>query len=101
MSNEKEKTLNLIENNFVYHAPLPGQPEIYENIRGTAKNLAKFLVEVCPGSRERSIALTKLEEVMFWACASIARNPDRALAQVEQSAEPAQVEGVTRCGSTN
>ena len=63
-----------IENNFKYHAPLPGQPEKYELIRGKAKELAYLIEEICPESRERSLAMTKLEETVMWANASIARN---------------------------
>ena len=63
-----------IENNFKYHPPKEGQPEAYEFIRDSAKNLANIFDNVCPNSREKSLALTKLEEAVFWANASIARN---------------------------
>jgi hypothetical protein len=63
-----------IENNFTYHSPKEDQPERYEAIRQNAKSLAFLLVDLCPDSRERSLALTKLEECVFWANASIARN---------------------------
>lgn len=35
--------------------------------------LAKNLDDLLPDSREKSLAITKLEEVMFWATAAIAR----------------------------
>jgi len=63
-----------IDNDFVYHAPKVGQPERYETIRFFAKVLAKFFCRLCPPSRELSLALTKLEEAVFWANAAIARN---------------------------
>lgn len=63
-----------IENNFTYHKPLPGQPEKYETIRKVAKELAYLIVDYCPCSRERSIAITRLEEAVMWANAAIARN---------------------------
>lgn len=66
----------LIENNFTYHAPKDGQPEIYEKIRSMAKDFAYLLYELCPASREKSLAFTKLEESVFWANASIARKED-------------------------
>lgn len=66
--------LATLENNFMYHAPGPGQPERYANIRAQAKSLAHFLYCECPSSRERSLAITKLEEAVFWANAAIARN---------------------------
>jgi hypothetical protein len=63
-----------LENRFSYHAPKPGQPETYDSIRNSAKALAYFLSDVCPNSRELSTALTKLDEVVFFANAAIARN---------------------------
>jgi len=61
-------------NNFKYHAPKPGQTEIYEELRLEARKLADRIAEHCPASRERSLAITKLEEAVMWANASIARN---------------------------
>ena len=63
-----------IENNFKYHAPKEGQPEKYEVIRATAKSLAYVIENECPNSREKSLAMTKLEEAVMWANAGIARN---------------------------
>ena len=61
-------------NRFTYHAPKEGQPQRYENIRKQALGFAEILDAMCPDSREKSLAITKLEEVVFWANASIARN---------------------------
>ncbi|MEV2353614.1 hypothetical protein ABND43_17985 [Paenibacillus larvae] len=63
-----------IENNFKYRAPKEGQPEKYAAIREKAKELAYLLDELCPNSREKSLALTNLEQSIMWANASIARN---------------------------
>ncbi|WP_418252070.1 DUF7681 family protein [Gordonibacter urolithinfaciens] len=63
-----------IENAFTYHAPKEGQPQKYEAIRGKAKELAYLIDELCPDGREKSLAMTKLEECSMWANASIARN---------------------------
>ncbi len=49
-----------------------GKP--FELIRGHAQEYALSLLDICPESRELSVALTKLEEVVFWANAAIARN---------------------------
>jgi len=64
-----------IENNFQYH-PVKDreQGERYINLRSEAKRFATLIKEVCPESREKSLAFTKLEEAVFWAKASIARN---------------------------
>ena len=42
--------------------------------RDEAKKLAATILELCPESRERSVALTELETAVFWANASVARN---------------------------
>lgn len=65
---------NQIENNFKYHKPNEGQPEKYTALREKAKELAYLIDELCPNSREKALAITKLEESTMWANASIARN---------------------------
>lgn len=59
---------------FTYHPPFGDQPERYVAIRDEAKMLAVNILRMCPDSRERSLALTKLEEAVMWANAAIARN---------------------------
>ena len=63
-----------IENNFKYHAPKDDQPQKYESLRSVAKEFAYLIDELCPNSREKSLAVTKLEESTMWANAAIARN---------------------------
>jgi len=65
--------LNL-DNIYTHHAPKGNQPEIYEALRSKAKELAEMFQVHCPDSRERSLAMTNLEQAVFWANASIARN---------------------------
>jgi len=66
--------INELISNFTYHAPKPGQPEKYTVIRENAMGLAMLINDNCPDSREKSLAMTKLEECVMWANASIARN---------------------------
>ena len=61
-------------NRFTYHTPKDDQPKRYINIRETALGLARHIDKNCPESREKSLAVTKLEECVMWANASIARN---------------------------
>jgi len=68
------KTQETIDNNFVYHRPFGTQPERYEQIRAKAKEFAEFVVTNTPASREQAVFLTNLEQAVFWANASIARN---------------------------
>lgn len=63
-----------IENAFTYHPPKDKQPEMYARIRNQAKSLAYVIEGAVPDSREKSLAMTKLEEAVMWANAGIARN---------------------------
>ena len=63
-----------IEKRFTYHKPKEGQPEIYTEIRDNAKDLAILIDLNAPDSREKSLAITKLEEAVMWANAAIARH---------------------------
>lgn len=74
MRNPNDRLNPQIENNFKYHTPQEGQPEKYEAIREKAKELAYLIEELCPHSREKSLALTNLETAVMWANAAIARN---------------------------
>jgi hypothetical protein len=69
-----KEILKRIENDFSYHPPKDNQYERYEQIRDKAKKFAKFLVESCPESRELSLALTHMEQAIFYSNASIARH---------------------------
>ena len=62
-----------LANRFTYHAPIEGQPQKYEKIRAMAHRIAVELAVMCPESRELSLAITKLEEAVFWANAAVAR----------------------------
>lgn len=64
----------LIEKAFTYHPPKDGQPEKYEAIRSEAKLFASIIDGLVPDSREKSLAMTMLEECVMWANAGIARN---------------------------
>lgn len=58
---------------FIYHKPKEGQPHKYEILRGYARELAKRVEDLCPESREKALAFTKIEEAVMWANAAIAR----------------------------
>ena len=61
-----------LQHNYTYHAPDAQKRELHEHIRDEAFSLA-CVVNGLPESREKSIALTKLEEAVMWANACIAR----------------------------
>ena len=82
--------MNDLDNRFTYNPPQEGQPERYVLLRENAKQLAELIVQNTPTSREQSLALTKLEEVVFWANASIARNENNPFEKLADSmVEPA------------
>lgn len=63
-----------LENSFTYHTPKDNQPERYVELRNLALQLALTINDKCPESREKSLAITKLEEAIMWANKSIACN---------------------------
>jgi len=63
-----------LDKRFTYHPPKPGQLGRYVAMRDQAKALAELICGQVPPSRERSLALTALEESVMWANAGIARN---------------------------
>jgi len=62
-----------LANNFTYHPPDKEDTRFYQSLRGWAMWLAENIVAACPESRERSLALTKLEECVMWTNAARAR----------------------------
>ena len=63
-----------IKNRFTYHKPKEDKAYIFVDIRECAKNFANMINALVPESREKSLAITKLEEVVMWANAGISRN---------------------------
>ncbi len=63
-----------IANRFTYHQPKSDQTTRYEMIRQHAHGLATLINNHAPDSREKSLAITHLEDAVMWANAAIARN---------------------------
>lgn len=61
-------------NRFMYHPPKGDQVERYKFLRSMGLEMAQVIEACCPESRERSIAMTKLDEVIMFSNAAIARN---------------------------
>lgn len=63
--------------NLTNHAPIDESVVArFESIRANAIVLGDDIIALAPESRERSLALTNLEQTVMWAVASIARNQD-------------------------
>ena len=66
-----------LENRFNYHPASALERQLaHQTIRTHCLELAGLFDEYLPAGRELALALTKLEEAMFWANAAIARQPD-------------------------
>jgi hypothetical protein len=63
-----------IARRFVYHPPNEATRDLHDRVRELDLEHATTLVGMLPPSRERSLAVTALEEAGFWAHAAIARN---------------------------
>jgi hypothetical protein len=63
-----------IDNRFAFHAATTAEKrDEHTSIRQECRRLADRLNEQLPEGREKALAVTKLEEVMFWGNAAIAR----------------------------
>lgn len=58
---------------FGYHQPDEERKRAHEATRGICMSAATQLDALLPEGREKSLALTKIEEAMFWGNAAIAR----------------------------
>jgi len=72
--NMTDQELEKLENSYTYHAPKDDQADRYVILRDEAHQLAIKIMESCPNSRERALALTKIEEAVMWANKAIACN---------------------------
>ena len=67
--------MNDIEHRFAFHpASEQEKRDEHTSARQSCRQLADHLDELLPEGREKALAITKLEETMFWANAAIARN---------------------------
>lgn len=79
--NREEELFKIVEghlkNRFKEHLLSEDKKEECVEIRREAFHLSLLsllISKLCPDSREKSLAITKLEEAVFWANASIARS---------------------------
>jgi hypothetical protein len=65
-----------LRNRFIFHPATEKTGPQHERVRAECLRLARLFNEMLPDGREKSTAMTKLEEVMMWSNAAIARNSD-------------------------
>ena len=63
-----------LKNVFTYHPPKYGQVRRYMALRDQALEFGYTINIECPESREKSLALTSLQQYIMWANAAIAIN---------------------------
>lgn len=68
------KALADLEHRFSYHKPTDDKVIDHALVRERGLLFAKTVLESAPDCRERSLAITKIEEAVMWANAAIARN---------------------------
>ena len=61
---------------FDLHPASPATAPKMDRMRATVKETARQVCDHTPPSREQSLAITALEEALFWANAAIARHTD-------------------------
>lgn len=66
-----------IKDRVTYHAPTEKAVSLHGVVRSGTEGLMASFSDILPSCRESSLAITKLEEAMFWANAAIARNHDK------------------------
>lgn len=68
-----------IEHRFAFHAATTAEKRAeHGSVREACKALAHFIDEHVPDGREKALAVTNLEQTMFWANAAIARQTEEA-----------------------
>lgn len=68
---EKARAINTVNESLTNQTPNVGQVERIENVRWAAKTLAQRIIHNSEPSRQRSLAVTKLEESIMWAVKGI------------------------------
>jgi hypothetical protein len=69
----RNEAIGELQDLMVYHPPNEDQVARFNTLRADLMNLGATILTQCPPGRERSLAITKLEEVRTWANASVAR----------------------------
>lgn len=68
-------TLEDIAHRFAFHAATNEEKRnAHSSVRQACSDVAHFMNNKLPDGREKSLAVTKLEEAMFWANAALARD---------------------------
>lgn len=72
----------MIDKPYAYHRPSPQGLEAITRLRELFSQVDRTIREVCPNTRERSIAITQNEQTAMWAIKSVVFNDPNS--EVEQ-----------------
>lgn len=64
-----------MDRRFSFHAAnTQAKRDAHTDVRRQCRHLAEVINSLAPDGREKSLAITHLEEVMFWGNAALARD---------------------------
>jgi hypothetical protein len=67
----------VIDKPYAYHKPSPDGLEKINKLRALFTEVDQVIREVCPNTRERSVAITNNEQTAMWAIKAVVFNdPD-------------------------
>lgn len=66
-----------IDHRFLFHQADEHTGPLHGRVREVCGDAARNLGQLLPPGRDKALAITKLEEAMFWANAAVARNGAR------------------------
>ena len=73
---ERSEPFETTHARFHSHAPSPEGASRHSDLSGAFLIAAEMVQKICPNGREKSLALTHLENAKFFASAAVARNPE-------------------------
>lgn len=71
-----------------YHAPTPEAAEAHRELSTALERALLAIDRIVPPGREKSVAVTKIEEAKFWASAGVARKMERLVHGEDPQREP-------------
>lgn len=89
--------LHDIKNRFGGHTLKGNQADRWAELREKTEDLALRILSLTPTSREQSLAITRLEEVLFWATEAIARRERGHASDCAVHNAPASPAGPCNC----
>lgn len=79
-------TQEQLDNLFTYHAPTPGLPEVYQEIRASGKSLTQVIMTNTPPGDDQDKAIDRVREAVMWANAALATAPVEHQASIVEAA---------------